>query len=496
MNLYLNKPEYYYEMENVCRLFFPHERFDKTGADSDSNSVTCTFETTNIGSLVHCCVCYNDQRYETTESCPVTNDIREEEISMARGLYSLFSNITGICPKWGILTGVRPGKLYSSIFKESNDQENTEAYMSRRLLVQADKLRLCRATYMAEQKALQHSTPDSFSLYISIPFCPTRCSYCSFVSHSVEKTKKMVPQYVDLLCEELKEVSRIACEQNLILKTIYWGGGTPTQLSAEQLDRVMTVVEEVFDLSHLLEYTVEGGRPDTITPEKLLVLKNHGVDRLSINPQTMHNEILRIIGRRHTAEQVLEAFQMARDAGFDNINMDVIAGLPGDTVEGFCSTLEQLLALNPENITVHTLSIKRSSFLTERGEIAIVPNVDAVEQMLDYASGVLLKNGYAPYYLYRQSKMLGNQENVGWSKPGKDCLYNIFMMNELHTVLSAGAGAVTRLKEPHGGQIERIFNYKYPYEYIERFDTLIERKKGIGEFYEKYKFEPPLLARG
>ncbi len=486
MNLFLNKPEYFYEMENVCRLFFPHERFEKLVEEVPDIDVDCRFIPSHEGLSVVCVVHHLGRVYRSVEMCPADADSREEEISMARGLYRLFSEITKIKPKWGILTGVRPSKLYSSIYHETASADTTKEYMHRRLLVDEDKLTLCQAAFLAEEKAESHSSPDAFSLYISIPFCPTRCSYCSFVSHSVEKTAKMVPQYVELLCRELKDIARIAKEQGLKCKTVYWGGGTPTQLSAEQLDTVMTVMEDVFDLSDLLEYTVEGGRPDTITAEKLLVLKQHNVDRLSINPQTMHNEILNIIGRRHTAEQVVEAFHMAREAGFDNINMDLIAGLPGDNFDGFCDTLQQLIALQPENITIHTLSIKRSSFLTSRGEIATVPDVKTVEQMLDYANAVLTNEGYAPYYLYRQSKMLGNQENVGWSKKNKDCLYNIYMMNELHTVLSAGAGGVTRLKAPHGSEIERIFNYKYPYEYIERFDTLLERKKGIGEFYENY----------
>ncbi len=486
MNLYLNKPEYFYEMENVCRLFLPHQQFVRFGDDVCADCVTCMFITTENGTDVSCSVRYQGNEYQTTERCPINASAREEEISMARGLYSLFSQIFSVFPKWGILTGVRPGKLYSSILQESNNDGEASRYMENRLLVQKDKIALCRAAYFAEQKARRFSSPNAFSLYISIPFCPTRCSYCSFVSHSVEKTQKMVPQYVELLCEELKVIAATAKAQHLVLKTIYWGGGTPTQLSAQQLDQIMLVIEEFFDLTDLLEYTVEGGRPDTITAEKLQVLKNHHVGRLSINPQTMHDDILNIIGRRHTTKQVLDAFQMARDVGFNNINMDIIAGLPGDTPDGFCQTLDRLIALQPENITVHTLSIKRSSFLTERGEIATVPGVDAVEAMLDYASQALYQNGYAPYYLYRQSKMLGNQENVGWSKNGHECLYNIYMMNELHTVLSAGAGGVTRLKAPSGSQIERIFNYKYPYEYIDRFATVIDRKKGIGEFYEKF----------
>ena len=486
MNLILNKPEYFYEMENICRLFLPHERFTKNEESGDENKAECQFVHQEGCLIARCSLTLFGKAVTTDELVPCGGDEREEEISMARGLYQLFRQLTGITPKWGVLTGVRPVKLYSSLMEELHSEDAVREYMHQRLLLESDKIDLCRAAYHSEVQAVAGATGKEFSLYISIPFCPNRCSYCSFVSHSVEKTAKLVPAYVDLLCEELKEIAKVAKEQNLVLKSIYYGGGTPTQLSAQQLDQVMTAVEQHFDLSALVEHTVEGGRPDTITKEKLVVLKAHKVDRLSINPQTMHDHVLQTIGRRHSAAQVLDAYKMAREVGFDSINMDVIAGLPGDTFEGFCQTLDQLIALNPENLTVHTLSVKRSSFLTERGEIATVPDMNTVEKMLGYATKVLTENGYSPYYLYRQSKMLGNQENVGWSKKGKDCLYNIYMMNELHTVLAAGAGGVSRLKEPHGPQIERIFNYKYPYEYNERFSVIIERKQGIGRFYEQY----------
>ena len=486
MKLFLNRSEYSYEMENICRLFFPHEKFEKFhDFCPDDYHVFCEFVEDEGKTTVIAKVNFEGCK-EYREICPVFGNSREEEISMARCIYFLLTDYAQYFPQWGVLTGVRPGKLYSSLLKELGSHDRVTEYMHDRLLVQDDKIKLCYHTFLAENKAQALCDATSYSLYVSIPFCPTRCSYCSFVSHSVEKTAKMVPEYVDLLCRELEETAKKAKEWNLTLKTIYFGGGTPTQLSAEQLDQIMITIENHFDLSALEEYTVEGGRPDTITTEKLEVLKKHKVDRLSVNPQTMHDSVLEIIGRRHSAQQVVDAFTMARAVGFDNINMDLIAGLPGDSVEGFTQSLDQLLEMNPENITVHTLSVKRSSFLTSRGEIATTPDANQVLAMLEIAKNRLGEHGFIPYYLYRQSKMLGNLENVGWSKPGLDCLYNIYMMNELHTVLAVGAGAVTRLKAPHGQQIKRIFNFKYPYEYIERFDTMLERKKGIDDFYERY----------
>lgn len=487
MNLLLNRPDYFYEMENICRLFLPAERFVKN-QDTVSNSdyAACDFLTENGVTTAHCKLYFQHEFSEITEPCPSLGDKREEEITMARGLYHLFSKRLGFAPQWGILTGVRPGKLYSSLLRELGSHTAAKNYMQHRLLVQEDKIDLCRAAFGAEEKAKNLSSPNAFSLYISIPFCPSRCSYCSFVSHSVEKTAQLVPEYVKLLCLELEEIGKIVQTLGLELRTIYFGGGTPTQLTAAQLDTIMTTIEDHFDCSHVLEYTVEGGRPDTITIEKLKTLKAHGVGRLSINPQTMNDSILNLIGRRHTARQVIEAYELARTIGFSAINMDVIAGLPGDTAEGFLNTLTQLLALSPENLTVHTLSLKRSSFLTTEGKPAAIPDAEAVNFMLSTAKKELTDAGYEPYYFYRQSKMLGNLENIGWTKENKDCLYNIYMMNELHTVLAAGAGGVSRLKAPNDEQIERIFNYKYPYEYKERFATILQRKKGIGEFYEQH----------
>ncbi len=483
MNLLLNPPDSFYEMEKLCRLFFPDEHFTKNPPASEGNTAACNFQRRGSRTVACCRLTLNGATTAAEEPLVDADGENAAEIAMARGLYRLLCRACGVAPAWGVLTGVRPGKLYAAL-RQAGRGEADRVFRDR-LLVSPTKIALCRAVYEAEQKATVLTRPEAFSLYVSIPFCPTRCSYCSFVSHSVEKTQKLVEPYVDLLCEELALTARQARAAGVRLQTVYFGGGTPTQLSADQLDRLLRAVEQAFDLSHLLEYTVEAGRPDTVTQEKLQVLKAHGVGRVSVNPQTMHDSVLSLIGRRHSVAQVIDAVELVRQAGFRTLNMDLIAGLPGDSPAGFEDSLRQVLALNPENITVHTLSLKRSSRLAQK-EGAALPGAEAVADMLKTADDALTAAGYRPYYLYRQSKMLGNLENVGWAKPGHECLYNLAMMNELHTVLAAGAGGVTRLKQPGGPAITRIFNVKYPYEYSERFVSLMQRKKGIGEFYEQY----------
>ena len=327
------------------------------------------------------------------------------------------------------------------------------------------------------------SDEKSFSLYVSIPFCPTRCNYCSFVSHSIAQAKKLLPEYVENLCREIKMTADIANELGLRLESIYWGGGTPTTLSAQDIERICAEINGDFDLSDIREYTIEAGRPDTVTPEKLRVIKSAGVGRISINPQTFNDDVLRAIGRRHTVDDFVRVFTEARNAGFDNINTDLIAGLTDDTYESFCNSVDRAIELNPENITLHTLALKRSSTIVTHG--VDVQSGEIANKMLEYAQNKFYSSGYRPYYMYRQSRSLGNLENVGWCKEGYECLYNVFMMEECHTVLAVGAGAVTKLKDPYSRNIERIFNYKYPYEYNSRFDVLAERKEQIRDFYQR-----------
>jgi oxygen-independent coproporphyrinogen-3 oxidase len=401
---------------------------------------------------------------------------------MVQLLYDLLRALTGYTPPWGILTGVRPAKLMSRLVRDWNE-ERAAAYFQNELLVQPEKTALAQSVARAEAPVLADSRPESFSLYISIPFCPTRCSYCSFVSHSNEGAKKLIPRYLDHLLREIAATGDLAKQLGLRLESIYIGGGTPTALNAEDLTRITGCIRERFDFSTLREYTIEAGRPDSVTPEKLLAIQNGGATRISINPQTFNDDVLREIGRRHTAKQTKDALVLARSLGFDNINMDLIAGLPTDTVESFQNTLETTLSFLPENVTVHTLALKRAATLVT--EQLPVGDAAQTEQMLALAFDALSSAGYAPYYMYRQSNCIGNLENVGWAKQGRECLYNVYMMEECHTVLACGAGAVTKLCVPNSTNVERIFNFKYPYEYIDRFDELMARKVRVEAFYRE-----------
>lgn len=472
-----------YETEKLCRLFLPFEKIEVTDFLCDGESVAVT---RLDGKNIYASLKTGEKFCEKSGVLSARFDDREAEREIAALLFLCFAEITGYAPKWGIVTGIRPARLYSSVVRELGSESAAKEYFKSKFFVNDEKISLCAETYRGEEEIIKLSEKDSFSLYISVPFCPTRCSYCSFVSHAVEKAEKLIPEYVEYLCREIKETSRIAKENNLKLTTVYMGGGTPTTLSAEQLTQVLNLVRESFDFSSVREFTVEAGRPDTITREKLIALKKCGVDRISINPQTMCDEVLENIGRAHTAKQTVEAFYLAREVGFDNINMDLIAGLPGDSFETFKATLEKILKLDPESVTVHSLSMKRASRMNISGNFPEIEVGRVADKMVAFARESLTENGIFPYYMYRQSKTVGNLENVGYAKKGRECLYNVYIMDETHTILACGASAVTKLRQPDGDYIERIFNFKYPYEYINRFDELMGRKKGIGEFYGKY----------
>lgn len=468
--------KYHYEMEKLVRLFLPNEKIEVTKEKTDGDGLY-----TEVGDEIT--VIFKQGDFEKHLTAPLCDD---NEMQMGRMVYSLFGEYTSFYPKWGVLTGVRPSKLLIATEKRLG-REKSEEYFYNDLLVTKEKYALARRVADCEEKIISLSKRKSFSLYISIPFCPTRCSYCSFVSHSVqsEKAKALLPEYCRLLSEELKITGKIANENGLTLESVYIGGGTPTTLSANQLAELLESVTENFDLSACREFTVEAGRPDTITEEKLAALKNSPVTRISINPQTFSDVVLKNIGRCHSAEETVKAFNTARRLGFDCINTDLIAGLPGDTEEGFKLSLDKACSLDPENITVHTLALKRSSALGVQDMRVTAENAKKVDAMLQYTYEKL--NGkYHPYYMYRQSKSAGNLENTGWCKENAECLYNIFMMEECHTVLAAGGGAVTKLKADEADTIERIFNFKYPFEYISGFSELMERKKRITEFYGTY----------
>lgn len=477
MNLYVKNHNFHFELENLTRLFFPNEKITVTRDFSEpqppyiytevSDKITISV---NIGSF---------NKSETAVKKLADDD---NELVSAQLLYKLLCDFTGLTQPWGILTGVRPVKLLRRLAEESSEEQAVKKF-EKDFFVSNEKIALSRETEHNERKILELSKPESFSLYVGIPFCPSRCSYCSFVMASIERAEKLIEPYTKLLCEEIKRTAEIANKLGLRLETVYFGGGTPTTLSAEQLDTVLGTVNNSFDMSTCREFTVEAGRPDTIDIAKLFALKENKVDRISINPQTVNDEVLKTIGRKHTAQQFFDAFELARKCGFDNINTDLIAGLPTDTPESFKNSLDSIVRLNAECITVHTLCMKRASRLTTEGVTLDLQQARDAREMLAYTQNILGQNEYIPYYMYRQSRMVGNLENVGWSKRGFESLYNVYVMDETHTILACGSGGVTKLKRNNPDYLERIFNFKYPYEYIDRFDELIQRKSGIMQFY-------------
>ena len=480
MNLYIDGHLFHYEMENLVRAFFP---YDKITVTKEYENLEKPFVLTSYNDEISVTVELSD--FSMTKSCKRTNDCERDELLMAQLMYEILCTYFDTTLPWGLLTGVRPIKLLRRLIDLKGESEAL-SYYKNELKVSEQKQNLAVITEKAEQKILSLSKEKSFSLYISIPFCPSRCNYCSFVSQSIEKAKHLIPDYVDLLCKELELTAEIARNLGLTLETVYMGGGTPTTLTAEQMDKVLSTVNEHFDMSTCREFTVEAGRPDTITKEKLFAIKRNNVDRISINPQTLNDEVLSIIGRRHSAQDTIDAFYLARECGFSNINMDLIAGLQGDNYLSFVNTLDKVRELSPESITIHTLALKRSSTLNQDNVSINIGIRNETTDMLSYSQKVLLEDDYIPYYLYRQSRMAGNLENVGWSKKGCESLYNVYIMDETHTILACGAGGVTKLKDFNSDKLERIFNFKFPYEYNTRFCELMERKNAIYEFYKEY----------
>lgn len=477
MNLYVKNHNFHFELENLTRLFFPNE---KITVIRDFSEPQPPYIYTEVSDKITILVNIGSFNKSETAVKKLADD--DNELVSAQLLYKLLCDFTGLTQPWGILTGVRPVKLLRRLAEESSEEQAVKKF-EKDFFVSNEKIALSRETEHNERKILELSKPESFSLYVGIPFCPSRCSYCSFVMASIERAEKLIEPYTKLLCEEIKRTAEIANKLGLRLETVYFGGGTPTTLSAEQLDTVLGTVNNSFDMSTCREFTVEAGRPDTIDIAKLFALKENKVDRISINPQTVNDEVLKTIGRKHTAQQFFDAFELARKCGFDNINTDLIAGLPTDTPESFKNSLDSIVRLNAECITVHTLCMKRASRLTTEGVTLDLQQARDAREMLAYTQNILGQNEYIPYYMYRQSRMVGNLENVGWSKKGFESLYNVYVMDETHTILACGSGGVTKLKRNNPDYLERIFNFKYPYEYIDRFDELIQRKSGIMQFY-------------
>ncbi len=415
---------------------------------------------------------------EKTAEASRQMNAQEETVRLRRQMlqqcyYAAAVQLLPAPPAWGALAGVRPTKISTRHLLEGGSAASADALLEDVYYVTPQRRQLAVACSQSTVAAAALARPEDISVYVGIPFCPTRCSYCSFVSRTIGRKTELLEPYLDALTREIRHTADLLRRSGKALRTLYIGGGTPSTLTADQLARLMDTLTDAFDLSQCLEFTVEGGRPDTLDLTKLKTIRAHGADRMSINPQTMEDSVLRACGRPHTGEDVLRAYQQAREAGFDAINMDLIAGLPTDTLEGFCRSLDRVAALDPANITVHTLALKKGADLFERREN--LPALEAVTAMVDYANRTLPTLGYKPYYLYRQKYMSGSFENVGWSRDGLDCLYNIYMIEELHTIVSLGGGGMNKVNLPNG-RLQRFHNPKFPEQYIESIDSVLRQK--------------------
>ena len=488
MKLYLQGHDYRYAVEQMMMTLFPGQRPDYPEGDlrGDSPAAQVAYEEAGDTLTASATLWWEGSEFHgrrTADAAELVGGLEDDRVRqriIRLAFYDAGVAALGHEPPWGALTGVRPVKLPTRHISAGGTEEEAKALLTDLYRVNERRAELamdCTRAALAVKNSLQ---PTQVSLYVGIPFCPTRCAYCSFISADVKGALAMVEPYVSALCDEIETAGRELKARSLTVKTAYMGGGTPTTLSAGQMDRVLTAMEQHLPMEECVEFTVEAGRPDTITADKLQVLKAHGIQRISINPQTMEDHVLRLMGRAHTAAMIEDAMELARAEYGGMVNMDLIAGLPGDTPDGFSRTLDKVLAMAPANITVHTLALKKGARLMEqRGQLCSVEDVTA---MLDMAERRLRGAGYVPYYLYRQKYMSGSFENVGWCLPGTECAYNIVMMEELQSVLSLGAGGITKLVDPATGKIERLNNPKYPKEYLDNSEKIAADKAKAAQF--------------
>lgn len=470
IGILLNDNAYEQDIRELLMAFYPGETFTHEECPEVSFYIEGKVSEDRTRFLVDgnpVVVDYDGNRFETK------NRIK-------RQLYRILQEKTGKSLPWGTLTGIRPSKIVTSMLEHGQGREEITRHMKETYLASDEKIALTMATAEHERELLRDlDYRHGYSLYVGIPFCPTTCLYCSFTSYPIGAWKGRTGLYLEALYKELDFVAKAMAgkEEPCHLDTVYVGGGTPTSLSAEELDHLLTKLEQTFDLSALRELTVEAGRPDSITREKLLTLKKHGVTRISINPQTMKQETLDIIGRHHTVDMVKDCFHMARELGFDNINMDLIVGLPEESLEDVRRTMEEIKALNPDGITVHSLAVKRAARLNMYKERYENLTMTGTQEMIDLTARYAAEMGMEPYYLYRQKNMAGNFENVGYAKPGKACLYNILIMEEKQTIAACGAGTSTKVVYPEENRLERVENVKDVTQYIQRIDEMLERKE-------------------
>jgi len=472
-----------YFLQTLITLYLPCEKFSETEQGNREFYVSLQHKEGAFSAFVRLC---DGQNVSQKSVCEMVETVNKQKaiILVGKAFLSAANELFGYIPPWGAMTGIRPAKNALFFMNAGMNEEQTIRFLTEEYFVEQKKAEICTKIALHEKKIIQNLERNSCSLYISIPFCPTRCRYCSFVTNSTDRLLALIPQYLQQLKADLFDLSQTISSLGLMLKSIYVGGGTPTVLNASQIEDLLSFVQANFDFKNVTEYTFEAGRPDTVTREKLEVLKQFSVDRISINTQSTNNDVLKRIGRNHTYEAYRDAYELAREVGFRSINTDLIAGLPGEEEASFRKSLTDVIFLAPENITIHSFSLKRASEFLSRDGATIQTENSVMNRMLDYSYDKLEEFGYLPYYIYRQKNTAGNLENTGFSKAGHESSYNVLIMEEYHTIFAAGAGAVTKLVSSDRTKIDRIFSPKYPYEYLDKekysgFDT-----ESIINFYQ------------
>lgn len=483
-------------LNHIANLFFEDSKLRVEPEEADM-SVSFTYDVgENFSIATKAILTVDGQQYTNDYSIQYESAAtgRELNIRMKRALSHVFLDVleqhTGVHQQWGILTGVRPTKLYHKFRKEGKGDQEIAELLIRDFRLSKEKVALLKD--IVERQLV--TIPDidqigqEISVYIGIPFCPTKCAYCTFPAYAIGSNRKQgrVNTFLDGLHIELREMGKWLKDNNMKITSIYWGGGTPTSIEADEMDALYQTMYETFPNPETIrEVTVEAGRPDTITPEKLEVLKKWGIDRISVNPQSYTDETLKAIGRHHTVQETIDKFWLARESGMNNINMDLIIGLPNEGIEEFQHSLVESAKMQPESLTVHTLSFKRASEMTRNKDKYKVADRDTVAEMMQMAQDWTKENDYVPYYLYRQKNILGNLENVGYSKAGEESIYNIVIMEEVQTILGIGCGASSKFVHPETGKITQFHNPKDPAAYIMTFEEAIGKKiEFLDELYK------------
>lgn len=486
-----------YYVQTLCMVFFPGSTFgenEKSGEDIPE-VIVHVYPDGEDSVTAYVSIKLNDRICEATETVSLSQEIAiatHSAIAVGRAIFAAGEDLIGHTPPWGILTGIRPAKVAGTLMQQGNGINKTKRIMRDEYFLNPQKAALAVSVAGTEKRLLKKIPKNSCSIYISIPFCPSRCAYCSFVSYTTKRLLSLIDEYLDALVDELDETFTTTKKLGMQVLTVYIGGGTPTTLSAKQLTRIFEKIKEHIDPLSLMEFTLEAGRPDTITEEKLMVAKKYGVTRISVNPQTLSDDILKEIGRKHTVEDFYRAYDIAKKSGIKDINVDLISGLPNDDFKSFSETVDKIIELAPTNITVHTFCVKKAADTAKNASEIYTLNATDATKGVAYSQLKTKFAGYKPYYMYKQKNAVNNLENVGFSIEGHEGMYNIFMMEEVQSIFAVGAGAVTKLvdyreRDDGGTRIFRIFNQKYPYEYLRarnsQKDSPSRTQKQIFEFF-------------